>query len=61
MIGLPSGLERVRWNEFGQFAATGHHAEDGRAAGDRGLIAFEHQRAGAFRHDKTVAVLRERF
>ena len=46
---------------IGEFAATGEHAENGRAARDRGLIAFQHQRAGAFRHDKTVAVLRERF
>ena len=44
----------------GQFAAAGHHAEDRRAAGDRGLVAFQHQRAGAFRHDEAVAVLGER-
>ena len=61
MIGLPSGLERVRWKEFGQFAAAGDDAEDRGAARDRGLIAFQHQRAGAFGHDEAVAVLRERF
>ncbi len=61
MIGLPSGLERVRWNEFGQFTAAGHDAEDRRTAGDGGLVAFEHQRTGAFGHDETVTVLRERF
>ena len=60
MIGLPSGLERVRWNEFGQFAAAGDDAEDLGAARDRGFIALQHQRAGAFRHDEAVAVLRER-
>ena len=49
-------VERV-----GQLAAAGQHAEDLRATGNRGLIALEHQRAGAFGHDETVAVFRERF
>ena len=45
---------------IGQFAAAGDDAEDGGAARGRGLIAFQHQRAGAFRHHEAVAVLRER-
>ena len=44
----------------GQFAAAGDDAEDLGAARRGGLIAFQHQRAGAFGHDETVAVLRER-
>ena len=28
MIGLPSGLERVRWNEIRHFAAAFDHAEN---------------------------------
>ena len=59
MIGLPSGLVRVRWNEFGQFAAALDDAEDRRAARTRRLVAFEHERARALRHDEAVAVLRE--
>ena len=60
MVGLPSGLERVRWNEFGQLAAALDHAENFGAARLRGLEAFQHQRAGAFRHHEAVAVLGER-
>ncbi len=59
MIGLPSGLERVRWNEFGEFAAAGQHAQDLGAARGRGFIALQHQRAGALGHDEAVAVLGE--
>ena len=60
MIGLPSGLERVRWNEFGHLAATRQYAEDVGAARLGGLVAFEHERGGAFGHDEAVAVLGER-
>ena len=48
-------MERV-----GQFAAAGDDAEDLGAARDGGFVAFQHQRAGAFRHHEAVAVLRER-
>ena len=60
MVGLPSGAERVRWNEFRHLAEAFDHAEDFRAARLRVLEAFQHQRAGPFRHHKAVAVLRER-
>ena len=46
---------------IGELAAAGQHAEDRRAARHCRFIAFEHQRARAFRHDEAVAVLRERF
>ncbi len=45
---------------IGELAAAGQHAEDFGAAGGGGLIAFQHQRAGAFGHDEAVAVLGER-
>ena len=44
----------------GQFTAAGNDPENRRAARDGGFIAFKHQRAGAFRHDETVAIFRER-
>jgi hypothetical protein len=52
MIGLPSGLERVRWNESVSSPQPATDAENFRAAAHRGFIAFQHHRAGAFRHHK---------
>ncbi len=46
---------------IGEFAASGQHAENRRAARNRGLIAFENQCAGTLGHHKAVAVLRKRF
>ena len=59
MIGLPSGLERVRWKASAISPAAFHHAEDLGAARLGGFVAFQHQGAGAFRHDEAVAVLGE--
>ena len=52
MIGLPSGLDRVRWNES-DFAAAFDNAEDARAARAGVIEIFQHQRAGAFRHARS--------
>ena len=41
-------------------AAAFQHAENLGAARLGGLVAFQHQGAGAFRHDEAVAVLGER-
>ncbi len=60
MIGLPSGLERVRWNEFGLFADAFKDAEDARAAGAGVIVIFEHQSRSTLRQHETVAVLGER-
>ena len=60
MIGLPSGLERVRWKASAISPQPSMHAEDFGAAGLGGIVAFQHQGAGAFRHDEAVAVLGER-
>ncbi len=59
MMGLPSGLERVRWKIVRHLAAAFHHAENARAARQRVVEAFQHQRAGAFRHHKAITVLGE--
>ena len=59
MIGLPSGLGAGAVESVRQLAAAGDHAEDFRTARVRGLEAFQHQRAGAFRHHESVAVLRK--
>ena len=48
-------VERIR-----HLAAALDHTEDFRAARDGVVQAFEHERAGAFRHDEAIAVLRER-
>ena len=57
MIGLPSGLERVRWKEIRELAAAGDDAEDGRAACGGSFQAFQDQGSGALGHDEPVAVL----
>ena len=60
MIGLPSGLERVRWKRS---AISPQPSITPRIFAPRALRdsqAFEHQRAGAFRHHEAVAVLGER-
>ena len=59
MIGLPSGLERVRWKASAISPQPFDDAEDLCAARRRGLEAFQHERAGAFGHDEAVAVLGE--
>ncbi len=51
----PGAVEAV-----GKLAAAGDHAADPRAARDRGVVAFQHQGAGAFGHDEAVAVLGKR-
>ena len=51
----PRAVEGVR-----HLAAAFQHAEDLGAAGLGRLVAFQHQRAGAFRHHEAVAVLGER-
>jgi hypothetical protein len=48
-------VERIR-----HLAAALHHTKDFRAARDGVVQAFEDERAGAFRHDEAIAVLRER-
>ena len=59
MIGFPSGLERVRWNEVRHLAAAGQDTEDFCPAGFGRLVAFEHQRGRSFGHDEAVAVFGE--
>ena len=61
MIGLPSGLDRVRWKES-DFSPQPSRMPRTLAPRARGVIeVFEHQRAGAFGQHETVAVLGERF
>ena len=60
MIGLPSGLDRVRWKESASSPQPAMTPRMRRPARDGGLIAFQHQRAGAFRHHEAVAVLGKR-
>ncbi len=60
MIGLPSGLERVRWKLSATSPQPAMTPMNFGAAGFGVFKAFEHQRAGAFGHDEAVAVFRER-
>ena len=57
---MPSGLERVRW-KLSAFSPTAFDdGEDFRAARDRVIVIFEHERRRAFRQHEAVAVFRER-
>ena len=58
--GLAVGRGAGAMEGVGELAATGNDAEDFCAARNGGVIAFQHQRAGALGHHKPVAVLGER-
>ena len=59
MMGLPSGLDRVRWKQSVNSPQPASTPRMGAPRATAESEAFQHERAGAFRHDETVAVLRE--